>query len=53
MPIQIAGIQKVDDSIIVGYAVGEEYSMKLFGYLQFVLDETQDTYKLYCNQTNM
>ena len=53
MPVQIAGIQKVDDSIIVGYAVGEEYSMKLFGYLQFVLDETQDTYKLYCNQTNM
>ena len=47
MPIQIAGIQKVDDSIIVGYAVGEEYSMKLFGYLQFVLNENTDKYKIY------
>ena len=31
MPTLIAVIKKVDDSIIVGYDVGEENSMKLFG----------------------
>ena len=29
MPVQIAGIQKVDDSIIVGYAIGRENQIKL------------------------
>ena len=38
IPIQIAGIQKVDDSIIVGYAIGKENQMKTFGFLQFILD---------------
>lgn len=50
-PVQIAGIQKVDDSIIVGYAVGNEYQAKTFGYLQFV--HSDDSYELYCNQTKM
>ena len=44
MPIQIAGIQKVDDSIIVGYAVGKENQMKTFGFLQFVLNKNTDKY---------
>ncbi len=51
-PVQIAGIQKADDSIIVGYAVGDEYQAKTFGYLQFV-QNNNDSYKLYRNQTKM
>lgn len=53
MPIQIAGIQKVDDSIIVGYAVGKENQMKTFGFLQFVLNENTDKYKIYHNHNDM
>ncbi len=53
MPIQIAGIQKVDDSIIVGYAVGKENQMKTFGFLQFVLNKNTDKYKMYHNHNDL
>lgn len=53
MPVQIAGIQKVDDSIIVGYAVGKENQMKTFGFLQFILNENTDKYKIYHNHNDM
>jgi hypothetical protein len=50
MPVQIAGIQKVDDSIIVGYAIGKENQIKSFGFLQFILSQNNNKYELYCNQ---
>ena len=42
MPVQIAGIQKVDDSIIVGYAIGKENQIKSFGFLQFILSQNNN-----------